>query len=129
MGLTDFREIDRAQWLALTAALLGWMFDGLEQALFPLVGRPALKELLATSLEQVVGEQEVGRWFAVGTACYLVGGATGGVLFGWLGDRIGRVRAMTLSVLTYALFSGLCAFVTSAEQIVALRFVSSLGMG
>src|SRR5207253_4637392 len=54
---------------------------------------------------------------------------TGGVLFGWLGDRVGRVRAMTLSVLTYAIFSGLCAQATSAEEIVALRFLSSVGMG
>ena len=50
----------------------------------------------------------VGIWFGVITAGFLVGAATGGVLFGWLGDRIGRVRAMTLSILTYALFTGTC---------------------
>jgi MFS family permease len=124
MGLKDFRAVDRAQWMALAAALLGWMFDGLEQGLFPLAARPALRELLVNTQEQ-----DVGRWFAIGTACFLIGAATGGVLFGWLGDRIGRVRAMTLSVLTYAVFSGLCAFVTTAHQIVALRFLSALGMG
>ena len=53
----------------------------------------------------------------------------GGVLFGWLGDRIGRVRAMTLSVLVYALFTGACGLAQSAEQIAALRFIASLGMG
>ena len=47
-------------------------------------------------------------------AGFLVGAATGGVLFGWLGDRIGRVRAMTLSVLTYAVFTGLCGFAGEA---------------
>src|SRR5262249_41509632 len=52
-----------------------------------------------------------------------------GVLFGWLGDRIGRVRAMTISVITYAVFSGLCGFSTSAIQIAVLRFFSSVGMG
>jgi MFS family permease len=55
--------------------------------------------------------------------------ATGGVLFGWLGDRIGRVRAMTLTVLTYAIFSGLCGLATAAWQIAVLRFCSALGMG
>jgi MFS family permease len=51
------------------------------------------------------------------------------VLFGWLGDRLGRVRALTLSVLTYAVFSGLCGFTTAAWQIAVLRFVAALGMG
>src|SRR5205085_2300657 len=116
--------IQRGQWVALAAALLGWMFDGLEQGLFPLAGRPALRELLSNPDESVVA-----RWFSAATAAFLVGAATGGVLFGWLGDRIGRVRAMTLSVLTYAVFSGLCAQARTAEEIVALRFLSSVGMG
>src|SRR5439155_14083610 len=50
-------------------------------------------------------------------------------LFGWLGDRIGRVRAMTLSVLTYAVFSGLCGLAATAQQVAGLRFLSALGMG
>src|SRR5262245_35002128 len=116
--------IQRGQWMALMAALLGWMFDGLEMGLFPLVARPALRDLL-----QITDEEQIGLWFGVATAGFLLGAATGGVLFGWLGDRIGRVRAMMLSVLTYAIFSGLCGFATSAEQIAALRFISALGMG
>ena len=60
---------------------------------------------------------------------FLVGAATGGVFFGWLGDRIGRVRAMSLSIFTYAVFTGLCGFATEAWHIAALRFVASLGMG
>jgi MFS family permease len=112
------------KWLALAAALLGWMFDGLEQGLFPLVARPALTDLLDTH-----DDGKIGIWIAVATAGFLIGAATGGVLFGWLGDRIGRVRAMTLTVLTYALFSGLCGFAGSAWQIAVLRFLSALGMG
>lgn len=111
------------RWMALTAALLGWMFDGLEMGLFPLVARPAIKDLLGGD------DAQVGQWFGVATACFLIGAATGGVLFGWLGDRLGRVRAMTLSVMTYAIFSGLCGFANSPEQIAILRFVSALGMG
>src|SRR5205807_4633704 len=117
------------RWMALTAALLGWMFDGLEMGLFPLVARPALKELLPHAPGGTVPDSEVGLWFAGATAAFLVGAATGGVLFGWLGDRLGRVRAMTLSVLTYAVFSGLCGVATSAEQVAGLRFLSALGMG
>jgi SHS family sialic acid transporter-like MFS transporter len=112
------------KWMALTAALLGWMFDGLEMGLFPLVAKPALEELLENP-----GTAVLNQWLGIITALFLVGAATGGVLFGWLGDRIGRVRAMMLSVLVYALVSGLCGFATSAWQIGILRFVASLGMG
>src|SRR5205823_6490949 len=114
----------RGKWLALAAALLGWLFDGAEMGVFSMVGRQAVIDLLRTNDEGVIG-----LWFGVVTAGFLVGAATGGVLFGWLGDRIGRVRAMTLSVLTYAVFTGLCGVVASAWQIAGLRFLSALGMG
>lgn len=110
------------RWAALAAALLGWLFDGLEMGLFPVVARPALLDLQ-------IAEKDVTHWFGVITAGFLVGAATGGVLFGWIGDRLGRVRAMTLSVLTYAIFSGLCGLATSAWQIAVLRFIAALGMG
>src|SRR5437660_2897010 len=110
------------KWMALTAALLGWLFDGLEMGLFPLVAGPALNEL-------GVAKEDVTGWLGIITALFLIGAATGGVLFGWLGDRIGRVRSMMLSVLTYALVSGSCGFATEAWQIGALRFLAALGMG
>ena len=114
----------RGRWLALTAALLGWMFDGLEMGLFPLVARPALADLLGTT-----ERAQLSVWNSVITAGFLVGAATGGVLFGWLGDRVGRVRAMTFSILTYAVFSGLCGLATAAWQVAVFRFTASLGMG
>ncbi len=117
----------RGRWMALIAAFLGWMFDGFEIGLFPLVGQPALNELLKSEI--AVNPAVSTEWFGVIMAVFLVGAATGGVLFGWLGDRIGRVRAMSLSILTYAIFTGLCGFAAAAWQIAALRFVASLGMG
>jgi MFS family permease len=91
---------------------------------FSLVGRSALSDLLSTT-----DESTIGFWFGAVTAGFLVGAATGGVLFGWLGDRIGRVRAMSLSVLTYALFTGLCGLANTPGQIACLRFIAALGMG
>ena len=163
-GLTSF-----GRWMALTAALLGWMFDGAEMGLFSLLGRSAVTDLLteydrtqaangavgaaaatvdakqadqtathtadkpvdeeAAKKEKAKREARVGFWFGVIIAVFLVGAATGGVLFGWLGDRIGRVRAMSLSVITYALFTGACGLVTSPWQLAILRFIASLGMG
>ncbi len=110
--------------MALAAAFLGWMFDGLEMGLFPLVARPALRELMGAE-----ADLNIGTWMAWITAGFLVGAACGGLLFGWLGDRIGRVRAMVWSVFTYAIFSGLCGFAESPWQLALLRFVAALGMG
>ena len=106
------------------AALLGWLFDGFEMGMFPLVGQKAIAELLPD--QSAVARTE---WFGVIMAVFLVGAATGGVLFGWLGDRLGRVRAMALSIFTYAIFTGLCGFATQAWHIAAFRFIASLGMG
>jgi len=116
--------VSRGAWLALTAAFLGWMFDGFEIGLFPLIARPALQDLLG-----VTDKARVDLWESIITAGFLVGAATGGVLFGWLGDRIGRVRAMTLSVFTYAIFMGLCGLAKTADHVFLFRFIASLGMG
>jgi MFS transporter, SHS family, sialic acid transporter len=118
------------QWMALAAALLGWLFDGLEMGLFPLVQNPALRELLASpdlTPEEVA--QKVVLFQGIITSFFLIGAATGGVLFGWLGDRIGRVRSMMLSVLTYALVSALCGIASSAWEVGLYRFIAALGMG
>ena len=114
----------RGPWLVLAAAFLGWLFDGYEIGLFPVVARPALRQLLADP-----GDAQIGQWMGVITACFLVGAAGGGLVFGWLGDRIGRVKAMALSILTYSLVTGLGYLAQSPAQLGAVRFISALGMG
>src|SRR5262245_47592423 len=93
------------KWMPLVSALVGWMFDGFEIGIFPLVGPKALDELLKSEIATHPAVKD--NWFGVIMAVFLVGAATGGVIFGWLGDRIGRVRAMSLSIFTYAIFTGL----------------------
>jgi MFS family permease len=115
----------RQRVLTLAAAILGWLFDGFEMGLFPLIGQAALSDLLGP--EAAPGD--AAKWFGAIIAVFLVGAASGGVLFGWLGDKIGRVRAMSLSIVTYAIFTGLCGLATEAWHVAALRFVASLGMG
>lgn len=114
----------REKWLVLAAAFFGWMFDGLEQAVFPLAGRPALQDLLKTADDAIIGQ-----YFGYITALFLIGAALGGFVFGWLGDRFGRVRTMTWSILTYSIFTGLCYFAMDPYQLGALRFISAIGMG
>lgn len=115
------------QGMVLLAAFLGWMFDGMEMGIFPLVARPALQEMQAAA--QILDEQFVQIWMGRITALFLFGAAAGGLVFGWLGDRIGRVRAMTLSILAYSLFTGLAYFAQQPWHLGALRFIAALGMG
>jgi MFS family permease len=121
---TPVREPSAAPWLVLTAAFLGWMFDGLEMGIFPIVARPALQELLGTT-----ADQQVGPWMGYITALFLLGAASGGLVFGWLGDKVGRVRAMAASILTYSVFTGACYLAGTAWQLGVLRFIAALGMG
>ncbi len=85
------------------------------------MARPALQELLAD-----VGDADVGRWTGIITACFLVGAALGGLLFGWLGDRLGRVRAMAASIVVYSVFTGAGFFATEAWHLGLFRFIASL---
>ena len=127
--MTPSPPTGRGRRLALLAALLGWMFDGMEMGLFPLVGKDALGELLKVSSVTPGAKAEIDLWFGIVMACFLIGAATGGVVFGWLGDKIGRVRAMTASVLLYSLCSGISAAAGSATELAILRFFGALGMG
>ncbi len=127
---TNKNNTTRGQWMALTAALLGWLFDGAEMGVFSMVGRGAIADLLGYATPPTPDQDtQIGMTFGIIIAVFLVGAAAGGVLFGWLGDRIGRVRAMSLSVLVYAVFTGFCGFVQTPFQLGVLRFIASLGMG
>ena len=113
--------------MALTAAFLGWMFDGMEMGIFPLVARPALQEM--QSKAGITGEQFVQSWMGIVTALFLLGAAFGGFAFGWLGDRIGRVKAMTWSILCYSIFTGCGYFASEPWHLGFFRFIAALGMG
>ena len=79
--MTQPKSSNNGAMAALIAAFLGWLFDGFEMGLFPLIGKPALQDLLpqASAIVQT-------QWFTVIIAVFLVGAATGGVLFGSWGS-------------------------------------------
>ncbi len=117
-------KLTSGQWMVLAAAFLGWMFDGLEMGLFPIVARPALQDMLG-----VVGDAQVGQWNGYLVAAFMIGAAGGGLLFGWLGDKIGRVRTMAMCIFIYSVFTGVCYFAAQPWQLGLFRFVAALGMG
>ncbi len=122
--------IDKAKWLVLLAAFLGWMFDGLEMGIFPQISRPAMTELLKLDLlSKEAAEKTLGQWNNFIAAMFLWGAALGGLVFGWLGDKIGRVKAMSISILIYSVFTGLLYFASSPQYLAGMRFVAAIGMG
>jgi len=114
------------QWKSGAAAWLGWLFDGLELHLYTLVATPLVVHLLGapSSADPAVKEKS-----AFIQAAFLVGWALGGAFFGRLGDRIGRSRALSLTILTYALCTGLCATAQTWGQLMLFRFLAALGIG
>src|SRR2546425_3939395 len=118
------QALTAASWRALIASFLGWMFDGYETYALILVAGVALRQLLPpdqlASLPIYIGGL---------LAVTLVGWATGGIIAGVLADYIGRKRMLMLSILWYALFTGLTAFAGSYTSLLILRFLTGLGLG
>jgi SHS family sialic acid transporter-like MFS transporter len=126
----------RQRVVVLIAAFLGWMFAGLEIALFVLIHRPAMISLTlddpsggSSMHSMVIDEQLVKQWFAWYQAAFLFGAAAGGWIFGLIGDRRGRTFALALSVLCYSIFTGACYFASTPFELLVLRFLACLGIG
>ncbi|MFB9265100.1 MFS transporter [Bradyrhizobium erythrophlei] len=113
-----YAEVTNDAWRALLAAGLGWLFEVFDIYILALTA-PALIVVFALS------HADVGLLTSVSAA----GAILGGIAFGWVADRIGRVRTLFLTILVYSLFTGAIAFASSLGWLVALRFLGALGMG
>lgn len=111
-------------WHAFIATWLGGVFDGMDSSIFALVLFPSLSELLHTQSHAVVGQ--FGSYII---AMFMVGWAVGAIFFGWLADHIGRARTLSITILLYALFTGLCAAVDNWWQLGLCRFLVGAGIG
>lgn len=128
----SLRDLSPQQWKSGIAAWLGWFFDGLDIHLYTLVAAPFVAELLLgagaipgfDTAHPLVKEKS--SWIQ---ASFLVGWALGGGFFGRVGDLLGRSRALALTILTYALFTGLSFFAQTWWQLLIFRFLAALGIG
>jgi MFS family permease len=118
-----YREVTRYQWMVLAIASAGWVFDVFEGQIIVSVKNPMLQAIVPG--DPVAAD----TLFDQGIAAFLLGGTLGGILFGMLADRWGRVRVMGLTILMYSLFTGLTAMVQAGWQLVALRFFVGMGVG
>ena len=112
------------QWWVLALATLGWLFDSMDQQLFVLARTPALRQLLPD-----IGEAELGSYAGYATSIFIVGWASGGLVFGLFGDRWGRARTMSLTILLYSLFTGLSALSQTWWEFALYRFLCGTGIG
>lgn len=124
-GTPWYRLLNRTHWFVLVVASLGWLFDTMDQQLFNLARRPAIAELLGPGASTAA----IAEYSGYATTIFIIGWASGGVFFGVLGDRVGRVRTMIYTILCYSLFTGLSVLSTSVWDFSAYRFLTGLGVG
>ena len=123
-----FRQLEPYHWFVFIVASAAWFFDCLDQRLFTLARIPALEELVPKSDAAGV-LRDVQAVAKSVTAIFLIGWGIGGVIFGALGDRHGRAKMLTLTVLLYSVFTGLTFFSTSYWDFALYRFLTGLGVG
>jgi len=119
-------RITPQQWRSGIAAWLGWTFDGLDMHLYTLVAAPFVAQLIHAG---ATTDPRVGRYSSIIQGAFLLGWAFGGAFFGRIGDRLGRARTLSLTVLTYAAFTGLSFFAQTWWHLLIFRFLAALGVG
>jgi MFS family permease len=124
-------DLSAQQWKSGIAAWLGWMFDGLDMQLYILVATPFVAALLGfQSQEEVTANQSTVDYYSAWIqAAFMFGWALGGGFFGRVADRLGRSRALMLTILTYAVFTGLSAIAQRWWHLLIFRFIAALGIG
>ncbi len=121
--------MNRYQWTVLFAAWLGWGFDIFDGLLFNYVAPNAVPTLLGLEIGSAEAKSATLYWTGVLTSILLLGWAAGGVLFGWVSDRIGRTKTLMLTMLLYAFGTAACAFAQNMEMLIFFRIIASLGIG
>jgi MFS family permease len=131
--LTGVRQRDIAlegvtayHWLVVIIASCGWLFDCMDQRLFILARESALKELLQNDAQALA---TVKTYIGYATTSMILGWATGGIIFGMMSDKLGRVKTMVATLLIYSGCTGLCGIATSWVDFTIYRFLAGLGIG
>jgi MFS family permease len=112
-------------WLVVIIASAGWLFDCMDQRLFILGRESALTELLGPG----AAAAEVKKYGGYATTAMILGWATGGIIFGMMSDRWGRVKTMSVTLLVYSGFTGLSGLSTGWIDFTIFRFLTGLGIG
>ena len=124
-ALPWYRTLTPNHWFVFTVASLAWMFDCLDQQLFILARDNAIKAL---SVAGTSGPElkSLSGW---AQSIFVAGWALGGLIFGSVGDRIGRAKTLSITVLIYSLCTGLSAFSRDVTEFMIYRALTGLGVG
>src|SRR4029077_12156323 len=125
-GWASLKDLSRYQWFVFVVAAVAWMADCLDQQLFNLARVMSLTDLTGGASAD---PDTVQLWASRATAVFLVGWATGGLVFGMYGDKLGRVRTLTITILLYSIFTGLSALSQGPWDYCLYRFLTGLGVG
>lgn len=119
-----WRTLNSYQWFVFILAAFGWMFDCFDQQIFTNSRSITMQDLLpqAEALSQV----KYGTW---ATSIFILGWATGGLIFGTIGDKWGRAKTMALTILVYATCTGLSGFARDWSTFAVFRFLTGAGVG
>jgi MFS family permease len=117
-----WREMTPSHWFVFIVASMAWLFDCLDQQLFLLARGSAMKALLPAGSDPIT-------FGGYATSIFVLGWATGGLIFGSLGDRYGRARLLAITVLIYSVCTGLSAFSRGWIDFAVFRFLTGLGVG
>jgi MFS family permease len=120
-----WKLLNRYHWFVFLVASAAWFFDCLDQRIFSLARVPALASLMHLK----PGDKDVQDFGKVVTACFLIGWGVGGMIFGALGDRYGRAKMLTITILIYSAFTGLSFFSQTKIDFTIFRFLTGVGVG
>ena len=117
-----YRDLTPYHWFVFTVASLAWLFDCLDQQLFILARNKAMESLLPAGMDPKL-------YGGYATSIFVAGWAMGGLIFGSMGDRFGRAKMLTFTVLIYSVCTGLSAFSQGWVDFAVYRFLTGLGVG
>ncbi|MBM3840556.1 MAG: MFS transporter [Verrucomicrobia bacterium] len=112
------------EWLILTVAAIGFLFDTYELLLLPLIAAPAIAEILQVPANNPLVTDWVGRLLWIAALC----GGVFGLIGGWLTDRIGRKTMLAVSIAIYSLSPVAAAFTTTLGWFVFFRCATFVGV-
>lgn len=124
-GWASLKDLTPYHWFVFVVCCLAWDLDCMDQQLFVLARDPALSALM----QKPASDPKVGEMGTWATAVFLIGWGIGGIGFGVLGDRLGRVKTLTATIGLYALFTGLSALSVSEWDFMLYRLLTGLGVG
>ena len=120
-----YRELNGYHWFVLIVCTLGWLCDTGNQQLFANARKPAMAALLNVSANDTI----VDRYAGYATSIMLIGWATGGIVFGIMGDRIGRAKTMVWTILAFSVSTGLISLSRTPWEFMGFLFLTGLGVG